>query len=452
MKRFNRRMGWIIVGLVGLLIVIAALVISHRRLADPLLNNAAPGEAVQVGAHGPLTLTFPEPVQPAVLESAFALDPPVSGRLTWNEAQGQSAVFWPEQPLVPGQRYTLRLQAGAIFRAERTWQVEVRQPDLLYLAPSRAPELWQVQADGQNPRALTTTGGAIYDYTVALDGSRILYSARNEQGGIDLWELERGAKSPDLLLPCGTDWCIEPAYSPDLQKIAYSRRTFSGLPGSEPGAPRLWIYERAANATDALLRDPALGGSAAAWSPDGRFLVFTDPRAAVVRWIDFQDKTDFFVPAGADSRAVWAPDGASFYMTKTESGEEHPYVVVYEVDAFTREARLWNAGNDSAETDYSLPIPSPDGAWLAVSHRQIGGGPGKQLWLVRADGSQPRAVAQDALANYAGYRWDPSSERLVFQRLHLSGSDSLPQIVLWNRKDGQQLTIAEDAFLPHWLP
>jgi Tol biopolymer transport system component len=326
---------------------------------------------------------------------------------------------------------------------------QARQAEVLYLSPSHAPELWSVALEDSQPSRLTETGGRLFDYSVLADGERIIYSAYNEQSGIDLWEIPRQGGEPFLLLPCGTDWCYNPAAAPDGSLIAYSRRKASGLSGSQPGPPQLWLIERTTLETDVLFVDPSMSGHSPLWSPDGRYLAFVDDGYQGVRVVDMREETDFFLETGLGDGFSWAPDAQRLFIARTESTGEYVNTRIFSVDPASRQVSLWISEEDA---ELSVPIWSPDGAWAVVARRGFGQGSGRQLWLINPDGVQRQAISQDARANHSGYQWDPAGTRLVLQRLEFDSSSNLPEVRIWSLADGQMRTLAEDALQPRWLP
>lgn len=329
---------------------------------------------------------------------------------------------------------------------------EPERQEVLYLAPSRQPELWVMGLDGGKAQQLSNSGGAVYDYAVSPGGARIAYSARNEAGGYDLWEIERRGTgsygTPDLLLPCGTDWCTGPAYQPDGSRMVYSRRRVSGLAGAQPGIPQLWIFDTSTRQTDLLYVDPNIGGASAAWSPDGRYLAFVDDRSRSVRVADMQGEAEFTIPAGEGADISWTPDSRRLLVVREAAAHEHPYTVLVAFDLPQGQETILL---DDPELDSSVPVWSPDGKALAAARRVIHDGPGKQIWLLNPDGSSLRAVTENPRANHAAYHWSPDGAYLLFQRLEFGSSSSVPEVLLWDRQTGETKVLAEDAFLPGWV-
>jgi Tol biopolymer transport system component len=461
-QRFPRR-GKLLLALVVCLAVLAvALLAPGGLLALPAPRLVAGGRsgAALIGARGPVTLEFSEPVQRSSAENAFSVEPPVQGRFTWSGSGDQVLSFWPSRPLIQSERFTVQLKSGVRAKSGRelrkaqSWVIEIRAADVLYLSPSQSPEIWRVSTDGKSRVQLTTTGGRVYDASVSPDGDLIAYSVKNDQQGYDVWEVDREGQKPHLLLPCGTDRCTGTTYSPDGTRIAYSRRKNSGLPGRQPGAPQIWLLDRSSLVTGTLTADPNVGGSQADWSPDGRYLAFYDPAVSGVRIQDLQTQASFWMPAEEGSGVEWAPDSRHVYYTQVIVTSDLPENSVYEVDVQTRQTRQV-LGVSIEPADYSVPALTPDGEWAAVGWRLAGGSSNKQIWLAHLSdlgNNERRAITSDEAYTQASYHWDPGGVLLVFQRLATGGANSPPQIVVWNRQDGGTTLLAEDAFQPQWLP
>ncbi|MBE0699690.1 MAG: PD40 domain-containing protein, partial [Anaerolineaceae bacterium] len=412
------------------------------------------------GSYGPIRLVFREPVDQDSVKARLNLDPPLKGRFLWAEREnnsGQVLAFWPEKPFLPGQVLKLTLEAGVTsqngrkLRERQTWQLNVRQPDVLFLAPSDKPDLWRIQMGGDSPIQLTFSGGGVYDYSPALDGNHIAYSARNEQGGLDLWEIIRDGGAPHLLLPCQTDWCSSPVYSPDGLQIAYTRRQATSGVGVMPGNPRIWMLDTRSRVTDFLYIDPNVGGTEPIWSPDGRFLAFYDQRALGIRVLEVETHKDFVLPAKTGFNGSWSPDSQQILFSDTAELDSGPYGRVYVVDVDTQ--RIHAAlGDEAAPVEYSTPEWAPDGSGVAVALRLVNGSPSKQIWFMQVDGTHRQAITEDQQITNAVYHWSPSGDRLVFQRLETGSSDHRPIVAVWLRADGQLNILAQDAFQPRWLP
>jgi Tol biopolymer transport system component len=455
MKSFDRM---ILVVLLVLLVLLAAVVAAGNRAGLPAPQFVP--ENASVGARGPITLVFSEPVLVESIESRLKLDPVVSGRvtvLTDPGRRGYAVSFWPDQPLLPGQRYSLvlaagvRSQSGLELRSPVTWEFTPRQAEILFLSPTERPELWQAVGDGTEPKQLTSTGGSLFDFEVSLDGSWIIYSVINQQGGIDLWQMNRWSGETQMLLPCQTDWCNNPVYSPDGTKIAYSRRKSGALPGEGPGVPRMWMLDLVQQSTDALYVDPNIGGFDPAWSPDGRFLAFFDGLSQGVRVLDLTSRTDFLLPSQMGVVGEWSPDSRRILFVDFVTTDAGPNVSIYEVEVESQQIRRV-LDEDVNQVDYSVPAWASDGETLAVAVRFFSDGPGKQLWMLRQDGAQRQPITNNQLFTHASYHWDPAGTKLVYQRLEFGRSGTLPQVVVWDRLTDQSIVVAENAFLPLWVP
>ncbi len=420
---------------------------SQAGMAEPDLTLA---EAGQAGAYGPLVLEFRQPVSPGQVEAYLSMEPAVTGQWSWEQ---ERATFRPRQAFQVGQTYTLRLGAGATddagrrLKAAAEWTFSIRAADIVYLGQvTTQPELWLADSAGKVVQPLTATGGRVQDFAVFPGGEQVVYSAKNDQDGVDLWVVGRGGTNNRLLLACGTDRCTQPSVAPDESAITFIRAS-SRAPQGE-----VWTLDLASGQSAALYPDQVISGMDPNWSPQGRYLQFYDPEYAQIRILDLTNNKIILVPTNQQAIGSWSPDGKRLLFTRAESSEIGlPFVRVYEVELETGDIQLLDSP-DLGQVDSSLPVYSPDGSSLVIALRGLASSPNKQLWWFSLEDGASQAITADESASYAAYSWDPSGGWLAFQRLQLASSQSKPQVMVWQRASNSATVLAEDAARPQWLP
>jgi TolB protein len=438
----------------ALVLVLAAIILFGN------LYGARPPEAVlpeggAVGMRGPFTILFPQEMQHSTVEKRFETEPPLSGNFRW---EGRKLFFWPNQPLVAGQSYRVRLTEGALtadgraIRKEMQTFIQVRLPEVVFMSPVTGDaEIWISSIEPAVLRPITQTGGSVYDFGITPDGEHIIYSARNEMEGLDLWMIDRQGANKRLLLDCGPDWCSNPALSPNGARLAYARRNASLQPGGPPGVPRIWLLSVESGQTSVLYNDPEITGFDPVWSPMGDRLAFFDGTAGGIRILAIDKEDELLLPSNMGTVGAWSPDGQRMMFIDMESSFDRPYIAVYEAN-FADNAVVPALSSDLVRSDYGKPVWSPDGEWIAIGIRPIGGSGTQQIWVMRPDGSDALEVTSDFNYVHTAYRWDPGGNAIVFQRLNLTSSNNLPEVLVWQRDTGKFTTLGQDSGFAEWLP
>jgi TolB protein len=442
--------------------VLGALVLSLAGLtaagaaAGVRVVATAPADGGIAGGRAAVSLTFGEPMQPETVEARFRIEPAVEGSLRW---QGERLLFVPTQPLQPAVEYTARVEAGAVAASGRTlegeivWTFTVRPPYVVYLAPAFGPhELWR-RPEGERagpPERLTDTDGAVIDYALAPDGASIVYTRFNDLGGADLWLLPEG-QAAVRLVDCGGDRCTAPAFSPDGRWIAYSREERAVDGSGRPAPPRVWTVAAAGGASAPLFQDSQVLGFSPSWSPDGARLAFFDGNLGAIRVVALDGGAEEILPTQMGLVGSWSPDGARMLFPVMNLGGPQPTVELHAADLAGRAIRRV-LGPDSGWGDFSVPVWSPDGAWILIGLQTPGGGPARQAWIMRPDGSEARALLDDPAFSYGGLQWDPAGGTVAFQRFRLNAAEARPEVLVLDLASGVQRLIAEDAWMPGWQP
>jgi len=447
------RVIWIAIGVLGGILAGVILVGITIGIKHPI---PAFSREIGVGVWGPIGFEFSVEMQRDTVEQRLSIEPEISGDWRWVDS---TLTFYPDEAMSADRIYTLSLMQGSlgedgrkIHRSVRI-PVPIRQPQIVYLAPARGgAEVWRVNADGSQIVQLTDTGGRVYDYSTDRSGEHIIFSADNDSGGRDLWEIDRDGDGARQLLDCEKDWCCGPVRGEinDHANIIY-QRTLRDI-----GDTEIWIFDDLTGQSTALLQadGSTAAGHSPSWSPDGSMLAYYDTNIYAIQIIDVLDSAGKTILLESNSGMVgaWSSDGRSMvYANIEQTATGSSYVNLFKADLI--ENQVTPLFDDTSErVEYSLPAYSSDGDWFAIARRYSNNDFSKQIWVYHMDGGESQAVTENPSDTHASYSWDPGGSGIVFQRLDINASSSVPSVVVWRQDQNAFLLIAEDAYLPSWLP
>ncbi|NIM93437.1 MAG: hypothetical protein GTO18_06975 [Anaerolineales bacterium] len=435
-------------------VAIAATVILLMLSGGPEMLRTKPGDGDVVSSTSWVGVEFSEPMDIESAQDHFDLAPTVKGSFIWND---EWMWFRPDEALEPGSSYTASLDTGAKtldggrVNEAYSWTFDVLPPAVLYLTSSNdEPALMRIELppDGGEIAELVSGKPMVFDYAVSQDGSQIVLSAENEQGGSDLLLIGRNGGDPELLVDCGGDRCDAPAWSPLGERIAYRREpyTVDTMSGFDP--PRLWTVDPYSGETSELLHDDHILGGRPNWSPDGVYIAFYDAVLDGIRIIDLHTGSEAVLPSSFGVMGGWSPTGDEMIISIFNIDGNGVLITLHRADLKTGEA-VEIVGEETGWIDVGMPAWSLTGEWVAVG-AQGADSPGRGLWLLRPNGEDLQVVISDPGYTLGGYIWDPSGRIILFQRFKLDDPEATPEVLIWYLEDGSVVPIAQDAWLPVW--
>ena len=243
-------------------------------------------------------------------------------------------------------------------------------------------EVWVMDYDGANQRALTSLGSISLTPRWSPDASRIAFtcfvSANNVASAqICMYSFDTG-KLVSFARYRGTN--SSPSWSPDGSQVMFS--------SSMQGTPALYVSDTSGNRPKRLTYSGTGGDTSPAWNPrTGSNVAFISDRGGLpqlylmnadgtnTQKIDLPDKGYIVDPA-------WSPNGQLLaFAWRRPSGNYDIYVM----DVASQ--RIIELTRDQGRNE--RPSWAPDGRHIVFESTRAGS---RQIWTMLADGSQPHQL------------------------------------------------------------
>ena len=195
-------------------------------------------------------------------------------------------------------------------------------------------EIYVMNADGSDPRRLTSTPGRDIQPAFSPDGARIVHiGTRSTTSQNAVWSMNADGSAPQLLVAGGDNIFAplnaNPVYSPDGTRIAFDARR------GNLSSSNLDIYSIAADGTDERRLTNAAGDDAQpAYSRDGTALVFISRRDGAAQ----NGEIYIMKPDGSEQRRItrttfsettptFSPDGLQIVFSANYDGTPELYAI-----------------------------------------------------------------------------------------------------------------------------
>jgi Tol biopolymer transport system component len=452
---------WLVIVLVLVGVAAVAIVLSQAGVRAVEVSPANGDAEVPITAS--IRITFSQEMDRLSVEDRFSIEPDMLGSFAW---EAKTLTFRPRAALAPDTGYEVVLAEGATSQRGRPLQeatslgFRTRMPQLLYLGrPYEGAEMRQLFAvapDGGVAVQLTEEAGGVWDYAVHPEGKRIVYSALRDDGGSDLVQMERDGTEQRVLLACPEAACLNPAWSPDGTQLAYERREiWSDAPNLDPKAGRIWLLDLE-EGEERPLFDYEVALHSPVWAPQGDRLAYVSPMLPGVEVLDLP--TGELQQYGNEWGAapVWSPDGTALIVPELMIEEEALVVRLVRINLELGEL-LDISGDEGLVKDIG-PAWSPGGGWIAFGRQYLDEEqwtPGRQIWLVRPDGSEAYSLLVEEMGDHYAYAWRSDGAALAYARVDLSeGPQPVPDVSVWvfDLIARETVQVASDGVLPKWLP
>ncbi len=476
-----KRLFWLFLFALLITVGVAAL----YWFGAPRLVSFTPNDAAfNVPAGASLQLTFSQFMQMESVAGHLRIEPAQLGSITW---QDKTLIFTPGEPWPVGESIRIELAPGSraahwpslAMRQGTSWTFTLTRPQLVYLYPASGPaNLYMLDPINGEVSQLTNIPRGVLEYDANRDGKAIFFSVGNNLGGSDIYRLDLQEKKvigePKLVLDCQLVECRAPSISSKMDWLAFEIIDPSG--SGKLNYQRVWYLPLKADEAVSnpltipipnLINEAILAGETEHntinpnWSPSG-WLSFYDIDIEAFIFLNPNNGARMSYPNQTGEPGSWDPSGEAYIAPEiTFDTSSNPTSAPGLTQFASSRLMLFNLLDGSTQDltrspdiEDTSPAFSPDGSFLAFARKFLDvkrWTPGRQLWIMRADGSQARGLTNNPNINYYDFDWDPSGSQLAVVRFDQTAMVEAPEIWLIDSLTSAASQWIVGGYAPLWI-
>lgn len=454
---FPTRFDAIVITFLGTLALLIAFVFWRGDRVELGVRETFPNGSA-ASTHAQIGIIFEEPLALAE-DVTFSIEPAIAGEV---RVKNERLLFQPANPLTEETTYTVSVDgylANAQGRQRQkpiAWRFSTGSPRILFISWDDSADvlnqIYQIDPDGGGLQRLSQVPHDVSDFAVSPDGSSILFTVFNDEGGADLWRMNTDGSGQRVALRCAMAICSQAVFVPNSTRVIYERRTIA-TEGALPGLPRLWWLDTVSGETVPLFEDSQILGLGATVSTDGRFLSFVFPQEQGIQVYSLEDGSGFFLPNRMGSPARWHPNSNTLLLSDVQIDDGNPWQVhLFTVDVLSETAQSLSEQAASAVDD-GTALFSPDGSQIAFGRKAPQTATGRQLWLMNVDGTNARPLTSDLDVNYGPFVWSADGRYIVMQQISLGASFAQPTLAIYDTQTSAHRELTAPVGPPFaWIP
>ena len=456
----------VVILVLALVVLLVAGLGSYAWNMRPELIEVYPAAgAAEVPVTSQIRMAFSRRMNTEMVISHLTIEPVIEGEYGWEE---NTLIFTPDQAWPGGQEINVHLEAGV--RAARwlsfpmpaqSWSFKTSGAYLAYLWPSDG------RADIYALNPITgeveqyTHGMGVLEFTVGSDGIMFYFSASNAQGGADLYQIDRIAAmnstddsyKPRRLLDCQAAQCRLPAVSFDGRSLAYEY--LIPTTAGSMGPARIWLLSLPG--LEALPVGEATHETVQpVWSQTG-WLTFYDRTSYSYEVINLQNQERVQLFNQTGRTGTWSPDGEYYLAAEmtyhpatgyAETGTSH--LLRFRIQTGTPEDI--SGADDVEDVD---AVYSPGGGAIAFARKYLDSerwSLGRQIWMMKPDGSNPRPITNEADYNHYDIAWSLDGLVLAYVRFNQAKLSDPPELWMIGADGGNPVQLVIGGYSPLWIP
>ncbi len=188
--------------------------------------------------------------------------------------------------------------------------------------------------------------------------------------------------------------------------------------------------------------------NSAAISPDGKYLAYADNTGIYLKLIRTGETHAVPLPPNSSARVDdWFPDGSHLLVSRAEQPLR---TSLWSVSLFGGSPR-------PLADDASRGSLSPDGTHIAFCRVHLTGDfwLGREVWIMRSDGTDPVKIAADKGSRVGTPTWSPDGKRIAYVRTKWAYNAPTRSVEVNEWQNASAETLFSDSRLGpalHWLP